>query len=173
MTAIPVFMAAALLFGAESAKPHIKAALAAYESGKAAEKEKQFQHAMDSFHLAIEIEPTFLEAYEHLIKVNLDAGQRLEAAACITRFLEIQPAAVSYRNTLGTILLEQNQTERALAQFSLVLQTDPFNADGLLGFATAARQSGMEDRAADAIERGRKRYPLDERFRSVPSIRTK
>jgi tetratricopeptide (TPR) repeat protein len=170
MTAIPVLVAALSLFGAESAKPHIKAALAAYEAGKAAEHEKQFQHAVDSFHRAIEIEPTFLEAYERLIKVNLDAGQRVEAAACITRILEIQPTEVRYRNTLGTILLEQKQTERALAQFSLVLQRDPINADGLLGFAAAARQSGMEDRAVEAIERGRKHYPLDERFKSAPSV---
>jgi tetratricopeptide (TPR) repeat protein len=161
-------MAAVSLFGAESPKPHIKAALAAYEAGRAAEREKQFQRAVDSFHRAIEIEPTFLEAHERLIKVSLDAGQRLEAAACITRFLEIQPTAVRYRNTLGTILLEQKQTERALAQFSLVLQRDPFNADGLLGFAAAARESGMKDRAAEAIERGRKRYPLDERFKNIP-----
>jgi tetratricopeptide (TPR) repeat protein len=173
MTAISVLIAAVSLFGAENANPHIKAALAAYEAGKAAEQEKQFRRAVDSFHRAIEIEPTFLEAHERLIKVNLDAGQRVEAAACITRFLEIQPTAVRYRVTLGTILLEQKQIERALAQFSLVLQTDPFNADGLLGFATAARQSGMEDRAADAIERGRKRYPLDERFKTLPSVRPK
>ena len=173
MTALPVLMMMVSLFGAESVKPHIKAALAAYEVGKAAEQEKQFQHAMDSFQRAIEIEPTFLEAYERLIKVNLDTGRRVEAAACITRFLEIQPTAVRYRNTLGTILLEQKQTERALAQFSLVLQNDPFNADGLFGFAAAARQSGMEDRAADAIERGRKHYPLDERFKTAPSVRPK
>jgi tetratricopeptide (TPR) repeat protein len=173
MTALRVLMVMVSLSGAESVKPHIKAALAAYEAGKVAEHEKRFQEAMDSFNRAIEIEPTFLEAYERLIKVNLDAGQRVEAAACITRFLEIQPTAVRYRNTLGTILLERKQTERALAQFSLVLQRDPFNADGLLGFATAARQSGMEDRAADAIERGKKHYPLDERFKSVPSVRPK
>jgi tetratricopeptide (TPR) repeat protein len=173
MTALRVLMAMVSLFGAESVKPHIKAALAACEAGKVAEHEKRFQDAVDSFNRAIEIEPTFLEAYERLIKVNLDAGRRVEAAACITRFLEIQPTAVGYRNTLGTILLEQKQTERALAQFSLVLQRDPFNADGLFGFATAARQSGMEDRAADAMERGRKHYPLDERFKSVLSDRPK
>ena len=173
MTALPVLMMMVSLLGAESVKPHIKAALAAYEAGKAAEHEKRFQDAVDSFNRAIEIEPTFLEAHERLIEVNLDAGRRVEAAACITRFLEIQPTSVPYRNTLGNILLEQKQTERALAQFSLVLQRDPFNADGLLGFATAARQSGMEDRAADAIERGRKHYPLDERFKNVPSVRPK
>jgi tetratricopeptide (TPR) repeat protein len=173
MTALRVLMVMVSLIGAESVKPHIKAALAAYEAGKVAEHEKRFQDAVDSFNRAIEIEPTFLEAYERLIKVNLDASWRVEAAACITRFLEIQPTAVRYRNTLGTILLEQKQTERALAQFSLVLQRDPFNADGLLGFATAARQSGMEDRATDAIERGRKHYPLDERFKTVLSDRPK
>jgi tetratricopeptide (TPR) repeat protein len=161
------------LFGAENVKPHIKTALAAYEAGKAAEREKRFQDAVDAYRRALEIEPTFLEVHERLIKVNLDSGQRVEAAACITRFLEIQPTSVPYRNMLGNILLEQKQTERALAQFSLVLQRDPFNADGLFGFATAARLSGMEDRAAEAIERGRKHYPLDERFKNVPSAQPK
>jgi Tfp pilus assembly protein PilF len=87
----------------------------------------------------------------------------------MTQFLEIQPDALRYRLQLGKILLEQKQVKRALAQFSLVLQKDPYNADGLLGFAAAARQSGMEDRAAEAIKVGRKRYPADDRFKGTPS----
>ena len=78
--------------------------------------------------------------------------------------LEIEPELIRYRLLLGQILSEENQTERALAQFSFVLKSAPLNAEALLGFAKAAKRMGMDDRAADAMQRGRKQYPLDERF---------
>jgi tetratricopeptide (TPR) repeat protein len=162
-------LAVAALLSSESVRPHIKAALAAYEDGKAAQRDKQVSRAIDSFSRAIEIEPTLLDAREALISVYLESGRRVEAAACMTQFLEIKPDALRYRLQLGKILLDQKQVERALAQFSLVLQKDPYNAEGLLGFAAAARQSGMEDRAAEAIRVGRKHYPSDDRFKGTPS----
>jgi tetratricopeptide (TPR) repeat protein len=149
--------------------PHIRAAEAAYEAGKQAQIERQWQHAAESFRKAIEIEPTFLEARESLIAVYLDLGQRLDAASAITQLLEIEPDAQKYRLVLGKVLLEQKQPEKALAQFSLVLKREPYNADGLLGFAVAARQVGMNDRADAAMERGRQHYPGDDRFKSPPA----
>lgn len=146
--------------------PHIQAAEAAYEAGKHAQLAKQWQSAAECFQKAIEIEPTFLEARKNLIVVYLDSGQRLDAAAAITQFLEIEPGVQKYRLLLGQILLEQKQPERALAQFSLVLKREPYNADGLLGFAAAARQVGMKDRADAAMQRGRQHYPGDDRFKS-------
>jgi protein O-GlcNAc transferase len=160
-------LTAAALSMAQSGPAHIKAAEGAYEAGKAAQLAKQFQRAADCFRKAIEIEPTFLDAHRALIADYLASSQRLEAAAAITQFLEIQPDVVHYRVLLGQILLEQKQPQRALAQFSLVLKRDPYNADGLLGFANAARQLGMGDRASEAMDRGRKRYPLDKRFTSA------
>ncbi len=167
-TLVLSILAVSIVFADEKGTPHIKAAEAAYEAGKTAQMNKQFQQAAECFHKAIEIEPTLLNAYEGLIAVYLDSGQRLEAAGVITQFLEMQPDVVSYRLLLGQILLEQKEAQKALAQFSLVLRKDPTNADGLLGFARAAKQLGMEDRAKEAIDRGRKQYPSDERFKSVP-----
>jgi tetratricopeptide (TPR) repeat protein len=164
---IVLLTATAFLIG-QTKTSHIKAALAEYQAGKAAQQRKQIQTALDCFRQAIEIEPTFLDAHEALIGVYLDSGRRLEAAASITQLLEMQPNVVPYRVLLGQILLEQKETERALAQFSLALKRDPYNADGLLGFASAARQMGMEDRAAEAVERGKKHYPLDKRFKTAP-----
>jgi len=149
--------------------PHIRTAEAAYEAGKQAQIEKQRQRAAESFLKAIEIEPTFLEARESLIAVYLDSGQRLDAAAAITQLLEIEPNEKKYRLLLGQILLEQKQPGKALAQFSLVLKREPNDADGLLGFAAAARQVGMTDRANEAMERGRQHYPGDDRFKSPPA----
>jgi tetratricopeptide (TPR) repeat protein len=164
---IALLVAAALVCGAAE-EPHIRAAASAFESGKAAMRDKQWQKAAELFRGAIEIEPTYRDAHESLIQTYLDGGDSLKAAESITKFLEIWPDVARYRLVLGRILLESQQPERALAQFSIALNGDPANAEALLGFAAAASRTGMEDRARDALDRGRKLYPSDERFRSKP-----
>lgn len=170
MRLIFTLVGTAALVLADTGTLHITAAVTAYEAGQAAVHDKKYQQAIDLFHQAIEIEPTFKEAYSGLIDANLDAGRSSDAAPTITQLLEIDPEVIRYRLLLGKILAEQNQTERALAQFSLVLRTETLNADALLGFAAAAQKMGMNDRAADALERGRRQYPLDERFNTKPAV---
>jgi tetratricopeptide (TPR) repeat protein len=144
---------------------HVKAAVVSYDTANTSLEKKSFDEAIAKFRQALEIEPTFIDAYEGLVRACLDSGKRLEAGAAIAQLLQIEPDLSRYRVLLGQILLEQKQVERALAQFSFVLQKDPANADALFGFATAAKDSGMEDRASDALEQGRKLHPQDRRFR--------
>jgi tetratricopeptide (TPR) repeat protein len=154
-----------MCFGDESTF-HIKAAANAYEQGKEALRAKQSEKAIDLLHEAIRIEPTFKEAFEGLAGAYLDAGHQLEAAAVLTQLIEFAPEATDDRLILGQILLKAQQPQRALAQFSLVLNRDQFNAEALLGFASAARQTGLSGRASEAMERGRRRYPSDARFKT-------
>ena len=160
-------LALAVLVQVSAQTPHIKAALDSYQRGLAEQRQKQFDLARRLFQEAIEIEPTFADAREALIQTDLSAGRRMEAAAAITRLLEIEPGDVRDRLLLAQILEEQHQGERALAQFSAVLNIDAYNLDALLGFASVARQLGLADRAAEALDRGRKRFPQDERFKSL------
>ena len=81
MTVFGMLFAFSALFMSQGALPHIKAAEAAYDEGKKDQSEKQFQRASECFRKAIEIEPTFLDAYESLIDADLDAGRQLEGAA--------------------------------------------------------------------------------------------
>ena len=156
----------AVTLQAQSSEPHIRAAVETLQNGKAALAKKQFESAASLFEKATEIEPTFKEAREALIHVELAVGHRMEAAKGITRLLEIEPGDAKNRVLLGQILLEEQQPERALAQFSAALTTNPSNADALSGFATAAIGVGMTDRAKEALERGRKRFPSDPRFQA-------
>jgi tetratricopeptide (TPR) repeat protein len=164
MTLLLLFFFSGLNAGASA--PHIKAALTAYQQGRAALLRKQLGEAAELLTKALNIEPTYVDAYKELIQARLASGDRLEAAAVMTRMLEIDPAASRYRLLLAQILLAEKEWDRSLAQFSLVLRDDPFDADALCGFAAAAKALGMEDRASDALARGRDRYPLDKRFRS-------
>lgn len=147
---------------------HIRAAVHAYEMGKEAMHAKQSEKAIRQFQEAIRIEPTFQDAFDGLAEAYLNTGRPLEAAAVLTRLVEFAPEASNDRLLLGQLLLKAQQPQRALAQFSLVLKHDPFNPDALLGFASAARQTGLSDRASEALERGRRRYPSDARFKTSP-----
>jgi len=169
MKPLLLFFVIALSLFAGRSTLHIKAAANAYESGKEALQQKQTEKAIQRFRQAIDIEPTFTDAFESLATAYLDSGHRLEAARILTQLLEFEPDAAASRVLLGQILLKEGQPRRALAQFSLVLKRDQFNAGGLLGFASAARQTGLSDRASEALERGRQRYPKDARFKAAAS----
>jgi tetratricopeptide (TPR) repeat protein len=168
MKGLLLTLAIGIAIAAEPDPPHIKAALAAFQAGVAAQRDHSSAKAIAFFLDAIEIEPTFLDPRHALIEAYQNAGKRLEAAIAITQLLEIEPSAGHYRLILAQMLLDEKQPDRALAQFSYLLRSDPYNADGLLGFASAAHQIGMEDRASQAIELGKKRYPRDERFKNWP-----
>ena len=145
--------------------PHVRSAQLLFIEGSKARHENNMSLAVASFQKAIQIEPTFLEAREGLIAAYAGAGESLQEAAAITEFLEIKPESDQYRLRLGHILSAQKQSEKALAQFALVLKRQPDCPEALLGFASAATSLGMHDRAAQAIAHGREKYPADTRFR--------
>jgi tetratricopeptide (TPR) repeat protein len=145
-------------------EPHIKAAAVALRDGQAAAKEQDWPRGENLFLRAIDIEPTFAEAYRSLIDMYLTSGRPLEAGATLTRLLQIEPRSVEDRLRLGKLLLDQRQWARALAQFSIVLKMDPHSADGLFGFAQSADGHGMTDRALESADRGTKEFPGDSRF---------
>jgi tetratricopeptide (TPR) repeat protein len=145
-------------------EPHIKAAAVALRDGQAAAKEQDWPRGENLLLRAIDIEPTFTEAYRSLIDLYLNSGRPLEAGAILTRLLQIEPQSVADRLRLGKLLLDQRQWARALAQFSTVLRIDPHSADGLFGFAQSADACGMTDRALESADRGTKDFPGDSRF---------
>jgi tetratricopeptide (TPR) repeat protein len=145
-------------------EPHIKAAAAALRDGQAAAKEQDWSRGEKLLLRAIDIEPTFTEAYRSLIDLYLTSGRPLEAGAILTRLIQIEPRSVEDRLRLGKLLLDQRQWARALAQFSIALKIDPHSADGLFGFARSADGNGMTDRALESADRGTKEFPGDPRF---------
>lgn len=148
-------------------EPHIKAALEAYAQGQAAVKATDWTRAEKSFLLAMDIEPAYTDAYRSLIDLYTRTKRPIETGAMLTRLLQIEPASVADRLRLGWLLVEAQQWSRALAQFSVVMNLMPANADGLYGFAYSALKNGMPERAATALKRGMTLFPSDKRFATL------
>lgn len=162
MIAILLLVVSAMV--APHTKPHIQAAAAEYRTAAAALKQGTYARAIECFHKAIEMEPTYIEAYEGLVMAYERARKPTEMARAITELLQIEPDSLPYRLKLADYLESAGNAQRALAQYSLALETAPKNADALAGFVRAAQKAGMPDRAANAKRRGHLLHPEDKRF---------
>lgn len=143
---------------------HIRSAVVECDAGSASLKTRAFDAAITHFQKAIEIEPTYVEAYQGLIAAYERSKHATEMARVVTRLLQLEPDAVAYRLKLAAFLAQSGDSQRALAQYSLALQTDSKNADALAGFIDAAQKAGLTEKGAAAKARAHQLYPSDKRF---------
>ncbi len=145
---------------------HIKAAEASLRRAKVGRSTRDWISAEKNYLLAIDIEPTFMEAYRGLLELYIAADRPTEAGATLTRILQIEPTSMKDRLLLGNLLLNAGQPMRALAQFGAAMQISN-NSDALYGFAQSAEASGMRDRAMEAAVRGVEEFPKEMRFKKI------
>jgi tetratricopeptide (TPR) repeat protein len=145
---------------------HIKAAEAAFKRAEAARATRDWSLAEKQYLVAIDIEPTMMEAYRGLVELYTANNRAMDAGAILTRILQIEPNSLKDRLSLGKILLDAGQPARALAQFGAAMQISN-DSDVLYGFAQSAKANGMNDRAMEVAARGAQEFPKDLRFKKL------
>lgn len=143
---------------------HIQSAENAYKSGMSAAAKGEAQDAERSFLKAIDIEPTYMDAYRAMVSLYTHLDRARDASAMLARILQIEPESFAERIQLGNLLLEARQWSRALAQFSYALQRSPRNPAALYGFALTAFKNDLTPQALEAATRGAALFPGDRRF---------
>jgi tetratricopeptide (TPR) repeat protein len=105
--------------------------------GSILHKRQQLDDAADSYVLARCFKPEWWLTYFHIGLLALDRDRPGEAAAALTKALELGGAGdARAHNAMGRAYLEQQQIERALQQFEQAIVLDPAFAEGYsnLGF---------------------------------------
>jgi uncharacterized protein (TIGR02145 family) len=117
-------------------------AQAAYERGKAAYNNKNYDLAVKEFTEAIRLDPKgndnyyYYRAQIYIVRANYDA-----AIADLNRALELEPDPVSYSSRGAVYMLTGNLT-KAIADFEKSLQLDPNNNDVKNVLALARQKAG-------------------------------
>ncbi len=98
---------------------------------------KLFDEALDSFILAIEINPNFLEAHNNLGNTFLELRRLEEAIKSYDKALLINPAFVEAQNNRGNALLKFGKLEEAIQNYKKAISINPsfFQAYNNLGNA--------------------------------------
>lgn len=146
---------------------HLQAAVMAFRRGRADAAAGHFDQAVVEFRKAIDIEPTYLDAYRSLVRVYLEQQRWNEAGSAMTRLLQISPGATDIRLDLASMLEQQQQWMAALGQYNLVLHARPRDRDILYHFAVCAAHANLTEQALAAVQRGLTLDPADQKLQQV------
>ncbi len=113
----------------------------------------QFQDALQAFENAIQMDPTFADAYEGKTSALCALGRYREALNSVETALKLDPGYAASYNDKGDILYEFKSYSDALGYYEHALQLEPDNLEAYLGRATTLCSLGRYQEALAAYDR--------------------
>jgi serine/threonine protein kinase len=113
----------------------------------------QFQDALQAFENAIQIDPTFADAYEGKTSTLCALGRYQEALNSVETALKLDPSYAASYNDKGDILYEFKSYSDALGYYEHALQLEPDNLEAYLGRATTLCSLGRYQEALAVYDR--------------------
>ncbi|MBV9615625.1 MAG: tetratricopeptide repeat protein [Ktedonobacteraceae bacterium] len=113
----------------------------------------QFQDALLAFENAIQIDPTFADAYEGKTSALCALGRYQEALTSVETALQLDPNYAASYNDKGDILYEFKSYEDALGYYQRALNLEPDNLEAYLGRATTLCSLGRYEEALAAYDK--------------------
>ena len=119
----------------------------------------QLADAEKGFLKAVELNPTFVDAYYNLGLVLQEQGKLDEAIAAYQRALEIEPAYAEAHYNMGNALTEQGKLDEAIVAYRRTLKTKPAHAEASNNMGNALKEQGKPDEAMAAYRNALKIKP--------------
>ncbi len=108
--------------------------------------------ALKIWHHCLELKKDFLPAYEEIVEVLVRRGEHAEAEKMARQGLTVHPRAVSLRNFLASILLEQGRLEEVITTVLAGRALGVEAPEGLFLLAQAYQRKQQHDRARDVLK---------------------
>jgi len=133
--------------------------------GKAYLDAGRFEKAAREFKRMIELDPTFVGAYNNLAVIYIDHLKDYEEAKkYISLALALFPDYPAGYLNLGVIHLNNRQLKPAIENFNKVLELDPQNLLGHYNLAACYVNLGDLGRAEESLKKGLSYWPEEPRF---------
>jgi eukaryotic-like serine/threonine-protein kinase len=136
----------ALALDDNSAEAHLAIAVVHWYSWEFSAVEPEYRRA-------VELNPNFANAHESYSDYLRSMGRPSEALEEDRRALELDPSSLFASDLEGLIFMAQRDYEKAIAQEQKTLEIDPNFALAYEALAGCYIAEGMDDKAADALER--------------------
>ena len=115
--------------------------------GRTLEERRRVDEAVEQYRKALELNPTYMEAYSNLGNALRQQGRLDEAMAYCRKALEIQPQSVKTHRVLGLALAASGRFDEAIAQFQEALAIEPECAEAHNDLGAALLERGRNDEA--------------------------
>jgi tetratricopeptide (TPR) repeat protein len=117
--------------------------------------------AIAEYRKAMDIDPTYVQAYANLADLFRARGVDSEAEAVLRQGMAKVPSAGALRHALGLVYVRQKRGAEALKLFAEATKLDPGNARYVYVYAVALNDTGQPQQAMKVLEAARKRHPFD------------
>jgi len=108
-----------------------------------------FPDAIRAYERALELDPSFADAYCNLGAIYYNLTKRDQAADCFERCLEIDSGHVEAHFNLGNLLEEKGHPEAAVRHLRAALEADPFYADLHVNLGLLYEKLGLSRKARE------------------------
>jgi predicted CXXCH cytochrome family protein len=119
------------------------------------------ESAIAQYRKAIELDPTFVQAYANLADLYRSRGAETESEAALRAGLARNPNAAALQYALGLALTRQKRAADAMKAFADAVRLDPTSSRYAYVYAVALNDSGRKKEALQTLEAARKRSPYD------------
>jgi predicted CXXCH cytochrome family protein len=117
--------------------------------------------AIAQYRKAIELDPTFVQAYANLADLFRARGAESESEAVLRAGLARNPGAAALHYALGLSLTRQKRPAEAIKAFAEAVKLDPAQPRFAYVYAVVQNDSGRKTEALQTLEAAHKRSPYD------------
>lgn len=116
-------------------------------------KKEKAEEATASIKKALELDPEYADAWNHLGNLYLARNNLDEAAKHFEKTVELDPAHVKALNNLGFVYSQKGEIERGIEHFQLTVQLDPNNVEAHSNLGSLYLGQGKYDQAMAELKK--------------------
>jgi Tfp pilus assembly protein PilF len=146
----------------EGEKGHTMASdvLTHFNSGVAFYNQKEFSKAIQAYQKVIELDPTYVEAYNNLGIIYQTLGDAKSAFGAYQKSTEINPRYEKGYNNLGLLFLLEDRYEEALEVFQKALAINSKNIESHINLGILFKKKGQWENAIESYQKALAIDPL-------------
>ena len=131
-----------------------------FNSGVTFYDQKEFSKAIQAYQKVIELDPTYVEAYNNMGIIYQMLGNADRAFGAYQKATEINPRYEKGYNNLGILLLLKGRYEEALEAFEKALAVNPNNIESHINLGILYKKKGQWEKAIESYQRALAIDPL-------------
>jgi type IV pilus biogenesis/stability protein PilW len=131
-----------------------------FNSGVSFYNQREFSKAIHAYQKVVELDPTYVEAYNNLGIIYQMMGDVERAFESYRKSTEINPRYEKGYNNLGILLYLRGRNEEALESFQKALAINPNNVESHINLGILFKKKGQWEKAIESYQKALAINPL-------------
>jgi type IV pilus biogenesis/stability protein PilW len=123
-------------------------------------RQREIPKAIHAYQRVIELDPTYVEAYNNLGIIYQDIGDFDKALEAYHKAIEVNPKYEKAYNNLGILLFLNNRNEESIQAFQKAIEINPGNIESYINLGILLKKQGEFNKAIECFQKALTINPL-------------